>query len=44
MNKHLSLRPELRYDWFKGGDDQRPFGNGRDRTQLTAMVEALYYF
>jgi hypothetical protein len=44
VNKNLSLRPELRYDWFDGRDHDRPYGNGRDGTQLSTMVEALYYF
>lgn len=44
VNKNLSLRPELRYDWFDARDHDRPYGNGRDRTQLSTMVEALYYF
>lgn len=44
VNKYLSLRPELRYDWFQGRDHDSPYGSGRDRTQMTALVEALYYF
>ena len=44
VSQHLSLRPELRYDWFDAREHDRPFGSGRDRTQLTAMVEALLYF
>ncbi|MDU9393248.1 outer membrane beta-barrel protein [Pseudomonas sp. zfem002] len=44
VNGNLSLRPELRYDWFDARDHDRPFGNGRDRSQLTALVEALVYF
>lgn len=44
MTGNLSLRPELRYDWFDGRDHGSPYGNGRDRTQLTTMVEALLYF
>lgn len=44
VNKNLSLRPELRYDWFDARDHDSPYGNGRDRTQMTALVEALYYF
>lgn len=44
VNQNLSLRPELRYDWFDAHEHDRPFGNGRDRDQLTATVEALFYF
>lgn len=44
MNSHLTLRPELRYDTFDAREHDRPFGNGRDRTQLTATVQALLYF
>jgi hypothetical protein len=44
FNKYLSLRPELRYDWFNGSDDARPFGQGDARNQLTGTVEALVYF
>ncbi|MNJ26424.1 hypothetical protein D3C77_209070 [compost metagenome] len=35
FNKYLSLRPELRYDWFDGRDDARPFGQGDARHELT---------
>lgn len=42
--RNLSLRPEIRYDWFTGSDDEKPFGNGRDRKQATATVQVLYYF
>ena len=41
---NLSLRPEVRYDWFDPRDHDRPYGNGRDRSQLSTMVEALFYF
>lgn len=44
FNKYLTLRPELRYDWFDGRDDARPFGQGDARNQLTGTVEALVYF
>ncbi|WP_318188603.1 hypothetical protein [Pseudomonas fluorescens] len=44
MNKYFSLRPEVRYDVFDGHADDHPFGAGRDRTQLTGLVEALVYF
>ncbi len=44
LNRNVSLRPELRYDWFDGQRGDKPFGNGRDTTQLTALVEALIYF
>nr|WP_180205966.1 outer membrane beta-barrel protein [Pseudomonas sp. SbOxS1]NYU06167.1 outer membrane beta-barrel protein [Pseudomonas sp. SbOxS1] len=43
-NKYLSLRPELRYDWFDARDNAKPFGQGDARNQLTATVEALVYF
>lgn len=42
--RNLSIRPELRYDRFTGNDTDHPFGNGRDRDQTTATVEALLYF
>ncbi|RUT42326.1 hypothetical protein WG29040_01690 [Pseudomonas sp. PAMC 29040] len=44
LNKNISLRPEVRYDMFDGNADDHPFGAGRDRTQLTGLVEALIYF
>ncbi|WP_336335155.1 outer membrane beta-barrel protein [Pseudomonas putida] len=44
VNGNLSLRPELRYDWFDARAHGRPFGDGSARSQLTAMVEALVYF
>jgi hypothetical protein len=44
LNKYISLRPEVRYDVFDGNADDHPFGAGRDRTQLTGLVEALIYF
>ena len=44
FNKYISLRPEVRYDVFDGNADDHPFGAGRDRTQLTGLVEALVYF
>jgi hypothetical protein len=44
VSKNLSLRPELRYDWFEPLDHDRIYGNGRDRTQMTGLVEALVYF
>ncbi|MHC6225562.1 outer membrane beta-barrel protein [Pseudomonas sp. X10] len=44
FNTFLSLRPELRYDWFDAREHDRPFGNGRSRDQLTATVEALFSF
>jgi hypothetical protein len=42
--RHISIRPELRYDWFEPVEHDRVYGNGRDRTQLTGLVEALVYF
>jgi hypothetical protein len=44
LNKYISLRPEVRYDVFDGDNDDQPFGNGRDRSQLSGLVEALIYF
>ncbi|MCF5725682.1 outer membrane beta-barrel protein [Pseudomonas syringae] len=44
LTKNIALRPELRYDWFTPRDEASPFGNGRDRTQLTSTVEMLVYF
>jgi len=44
LNKYLSLRPEVRYDVFDGNADDHPFGAGRNSTQLTGLVEALFYF
>lgn len=42
--RHISIRPELRYDWFDPLEHDRVYGNGRDRSQLTGLVEALVYF
>ncbi|UVL43216.1 porin [Pseudomonas sp. B21-040] len=44
VSKNVSLRPELRYDWFEPLEHDRIYGNGRDRTQMTGLVEALVYF
>ena len=44
LTRSLVLRPEVRYDWFDPRDHDRPYGNGRDRSQLSTMVEALFYF
>lgn len=44
LNKYVSLRPEVRYDVFDGNADDHPFGAGRNNTQLTGLVEALFYF
>jgi hypothetical protein len=44
VNKYLTLRPELRYDWFDGQDSARPFGAGDAWNQLTGTIEALVYF
>ncbi|MDH4566320.1 hypothetical protein E8E95_06475 [Pseudomonas sp. BN414] len=44
FNGHLSIRPELRYDWFDAREHDRPYGNGRDRDRLGVMVETLLYF
>lgn len=46
VNRNLSLRPEVRYDWFDphSGFDGKPFVNGSTRSQLSAAVEALIYF
>ncbi|WP_237770718.1 porin [Pseudomonas humi] len=44
MTGNLSLRPEVRYDWFDPRGHDRPYGNGRDCTRLGTMVEALYCF
>lgn len=44
LNKNVSLRPEVRYDWFDAKDKDRPFGNGQYRSQVTGIVEALIYF
>ncbi|MDR0212322.1 MAG: porin [Pseudomonas putida] len=44
VNKYLSLRPEIRYDWFDAREHDQPFARGRARDQLTGMVEALFYF
>ena len=44
VSRNLSLRPELRYDWFDAREHDRPYGNGRDRSQLTTLIEALFYF
>jgi len=40
---NLSLRPEIRYDWQADSSD-KTFGNGRNQSQLTGVVEALFYF
>lgn len=42
--RHISLRPELRYDLFDPLYNDRVYGNGRDRSQLSGLIEALVYF
>jgi hypothetical protein len=44
INKNVSLRPELRYDWFDPQGHDRPYGDARDRDRLGAMIETLIYF
>lgn len=44
ISKNVSLRPELRYDWFEPEAHDRPYGDGRDRDRFGAMFEALIYF
>ncbi|WP_286785350.1 MULTISPECIES: outer membrane beta-barrel protein [Pseudomonas] len=44
INSHISIRPELRYDWFDAREHDRPYGNGRDSDRLGAMIETLFYF
>ncbi len=44
VSKNVSLRPELRYDWFDPKEHDRPYGNGRDRDRFGVMVETLVYF
>jgi hypothetical protein len=44
INGNVSIRPELRYDWFDAREHDRPYGNGRDSNRLGAMVETLIYF
>lgn len=44
LNGHVSIRPELRYDWFDAREHDRPYGNGRDSDRLGAMIETLFYF
>jgi predicted porin len=44
FNRHVSLRPELRYDWFEDRSGARPFGNGRHLNQFTATAQMLVYF
>ena len=44
LNGNISIRPEIRYDWFDAREHDRPYGNGRDRDRLSFMVETLVYF
>jgi opacity protein-like surface antigen len=44
LNGHVTIRPELRYDWFDAREHDRPYGNGRDSDRLGAMIETLFYF
>jgi len=38
------LRGGLRYDLFDPLYNDRVYGNGRDRSQLSGLIEALVYF
>lgn len=43
VTRNLSLRPEVRYDWQSGSDDNA-FASARNQSQLTWQIEALVYF
>lgn len=41
-SKNLMIRPEVRYDWFVGG--QNPFNAGNSDHQMVVMIGAYYQF
>ena len=45
-NRNLVVRPEVRWDWFDAdaGVGSGPFGNGSDRNQFMAAVDAIVTF
>ena len=45
-NRNLIVRPEIRWDWFDAdaGVGPGPFGNGSDRHQFMAAVDAIITF
>ncbi len=44
LNRNVTLRPELRYDWFTDSAGAKPFGGGHDSSQLMGTVQLLVYF
>ncbi len=46
--RSLSIRPEVRFDWFDGraidGSTARPYNDLRDNFQFTAAVDAIWRF
>ena len=45
-NANVTIRPELRYDWFDGfaGTTALPFDNGRTDTQLSGGLDMIFTF
>ena len=41
-NKNVTIRPEMRYDWFNGTGN--PFNAGNDRNQLVLAIGAVVQF
>jgi hypothetical protein len=41
---NLTLRPEIRVDWFDGEQARQPFDDGTDDTQLLLAVDAILLF
>ncbi len=39
---NLTVRPELRYDWFEGTD--RPFNNGNNRDQFSGGFDVIFTY
>ena len=46
--RSLSIRPEIRFDWFDGraidGSAAQPYNDLRDNFQFTAAVDAIWRF
>jgi hypothetical protein len=43
-NDNVTIRPELRFDWFEGQAGANPFDGGAENDQTTAAVDVVIAF
>jgi hypothetical protein len=41
---YLTVRPEVRYDWFDGGQPVQPYNDGADDSQFLLAIDAILKF